>query len=213
MVRLLRALGLGKNYGPPVIVVSGLPRSGTSMMMNMLAASGLEIATDRVRTADEDNPRGYFEDERVKDLERSADKSWLAGCRGKVVKIISFLLKDLPDEHRYQVIFMNRDLDEVIASQHKMLRRRAQPVDETEGERLAKTYRAHLLKVRGLLASRDNFEVLDVDYREAIADPRSEARRVARFLARGLDVERMAGAVDPALYRNRRRDEARADAP
>jgi len=179
----------------------------------MLAAGGLDVSSDRVRQADEDNPRGYFEDERVKDLERTPDKTWLADCRGKVIKVISFLLKDLPDTERYRVIFMHRALDEVIASQNKMLRRRDEPVDESDGERMSRTYRAHLVKVKLLLEQRRNFDVLDVDYREAVADPRAEARRVARFLGRDLDVERMARAVEPSLYRNRARNQARADAP
>jgi hypothetical protein len=213
VARWLRALGLGRNYGPPIIVVSGLPRSGTSMAMKMLEAGGMSVVTDGARSADEDNPRGYFEDERVKDLERTDDKSWVAGCRGKVLKVISFLLKDLPDEHRYQVIFMQRDLDEVLASQEKMLRRREQPADPSDGERMSRAWRAHLAKVKLLLAERPNFEVLDVQYRDAIADPRAQAVRVARFLGRDLDVERMVGAVDPSLYRNRRAGEARADAP
>jgi hypothetical protein len=214
LLRLLRALGIRRAAaGSPIIVVSGLPRSGTSMMMNMLAAGGLAVSSDRVRQADEDNPRGYFEDERVKDLERAPDKTWVAECRGKVVKVISFLLKDLPDTERYQVLFMHRDLHEVIASQNKMLHRRNEPVDETDGERMARAYRAHLVKVKLLLAERRNFDVLEVDYREAVGDPRATARRVARFLGRDLDVERMAGAVEPSLYRNRAQGEARADAP
>jgi hypothetical protein len=213
LLRLLRALGIRRAAGPPIVVVSGLPRSGTSMMMNMLAAGGLAVSSDRVRQADEDNPRGYFEDERVKDLERAPDKAWVAECRGKVVKVISFLLKDLPETESYRVVFMQRDLGEVIASQNKMLRRRNEPVDEGDGERMTRAYRAHLVKVKLLLAERRNFEVLEVDYREAVADPRASARRVARFLGRDLDVERMAAAVEPSLYRNRTRGEARADAP
>src|SRR5688572_29274329 len=93
-------------YGQPIVVVSGLPRSGTSMAMKMLEAGGLVVVTDNVRTADDDNPRGYYEDERVKDLARDANRTWLRDARGKAIKIISFLLKDLPPDNNYKVLFM-----------------------------------------------------------------------------------------------------------
>ena len=200
---LLRVLGLEKDLGRPIIVVSGLPRSGTSMMLSMLTAAGLEIVSDRVRTADEDNPKGYFEDERVKDLEKNDDRSWLCECRGKVIKIISFLLKDLPADNRYRVIFMRRDLGEVLASQNKMLRRRGEPVDESSSQKMIELYKNHLQKVDFLLKARPNIERVDIEYRQAVADPREQAERVARFLELDLDVDRMVRAVDPALYRNR----------
>ena len=113
-------------YGPPIVVVSGLPRSGTSMAMKMLEAGGLSVVTDGLRAADEDNPKGYYEDERVKDLHQAADKAWLRDARGKVVKIISFLLKSLPAENNYQVLFMHRNLREIVSSQNKMLVRRGE---------------------------------------------------------------------------------------
>jgi hypothetical protein len=200
---LRRVLGLEKDLGQPVIIVSGLPRSGTSMMMNMLTAADLEIVSDRVRTADEDNPKGYFEDERVKDLEKSEDRAWLRDCRGKVIKIISFLLKDLPADNRYKIIFMRRDLNEVMASQNKMLRRRGEAVDEDQNSKMIDLYTSHLQKVEFSMKSRPNIDYLDVEYREAVADPRAQAERVVGFLDMNLDVERMVGAVDPALYRNR----------
>jgi hypothetical protein len=200
---LFRALGLKQDLGLPIIIVSGLPRSGTSMMMNMLTAANLEIVSDRVRTADEDNPKGYFEDERVKDLEKSGDRAWLRDCRGKVIKIISFLLKDLPPDNRYKVIFMRRDLNEVMASQNKMLRRRGEPVDESSNQKMIELYRSHLEKVDFSLRNRPNVEYVDIEYREAVADPRVQAERVVEFLGLDLDVDRMAQAVDPALYRNR----------
>ena len=201
--RLRRLLGLKKDLGQPIIIVSGLPRSGTSMMMNMLTAADLEIVSDRVRTADEDNPKGYFEDERVKDLEKNENRSWLRDCRGKVIKIISFLLKDLPDDNRYKVIFMRRDLGEVMASQNKMLRRRGEPVDEASDQKMIDPYKNHLQKTDFFLRSRPYIEHVDIEYRAAVADPRAQAERVVRFLELDLDVDRMVQAVDPALYRNR----------
>ena len=117
LVRFVRRL----RYGRPIVVVSGLPRSGTSMMMQMLQAGGLEILTDAVRTPDGSNPKGYFEFEAVKDLDKGPPPAWLTGARGKAVKIVSSLVRWLPESHDYQVIFMRRDLDEVILSQNKML--------------------------------------------------------------------------------------------
>jgi hypothetical protein len=200
---LLRLVGLKRDLGQPIIIVSGLPRSGTSMMMNMLTAADLEIVSDRVRTADEDNPKGYFEDERVKDLEKNEDRSWLRDCRGKVIKIISFLLKDLPDDNRYKVIFMRRDLGEVMASQNKMLRRRGEPVDEASNQKMMELYTNHLQRTEFILRSRPYIEHIDIEYRAAVADPRAQAERVAGFLELDLDVDRMVQAVDPTLYRNR----------
>lgn len=114
------------DLGEPIVIVSGLPRSGTSMMMKMLEAGGVPIMTDAVRTADIDNPKGYYEYERVKDLEKETDKSYIREGRGKALKVISWLLKDLPDDNRYRIIFMRRDLGEVIASQNKMLKHRGE---------------------------------------------------------------------------------------
>jgi hypothetical protein len=184
----------------PIVVVSGLPRSGTSLAMSMLRAGGLEVVSDGVRPADESNPRGYHEDERVKTLDRETDKSWLEGARGKAIKIISFLLRDLPETNQYRVIFMHRNMDEVIASQRKMLGE----VDSTTDQRLARGYEEHLSTVKHLLARRPCFAILDVRYEDVVARPLEQSERIARFVGTGLDVSRMAAAVDPALYRNRR---------
>ena len=123
MAPSLRRLYRHLRYGQPIVVVSGLPRSGTSMVMKMLEAGGLAVLTDGLRTADEDNPKGYYEVERVKDLAREADKGWLGEARGKAVKVISYLLKSLPPTFNYKVVFIRRDLEEVLASQRKMLAR------------------------------------------------------------------------------------------
>jgi len=201
----VRDLNNRRKYGPPVIVVSGLPRSGTSMMMNMLTGAGLDVVTDAIRTADEDNPKGYFEDERVKDLDKLDDKSWVRNCRGRVIKVISFLLKDLPPECHYKVIFMHRDLEEVIASQNKMLDRRGEPVpDREDDEAMIRRYRMHLRKTEFLLEEEPYFDHLDVPYREVLDDPGKWATRVAKFLGARLDTAKMTAAVDKSLYRNRR---------
>ena len=193
-------------YGRPVVVVSGLPRSGTSMAMKMLAAAGIPVVADQVRTADEDNPKGYFEDERVKDLAASEDRAWLRQARGKAVKVISYLLKDLPRENNYRVIFLRRDLREVLASQEKMLDRRGE-ANETDDAKMVEIYESHLWRVDYLFRKSRHLERLEVQYADVVAEPRREAARIAAFLGGGLDVDEMAAAVDPKLYRNRRQGE------
>src|SRR5215813_2579369 len=113
----------GKDRAQPIIVVSGLPRSGTSMMMKMLAAGGLPVLVDAIRAADDDNPNGYFEFEPVKQL-ADGQNEWLTEAGGKVVKIISALLEYLPKSYHYKIIFMERELKEILASQQKMLSHR-----------------------------------------------------------------------------------------
>jgi len=189
-------------YGRPIVVVSGLPRSGTSMAMKMLDAAGIEIVSDGVRTADEDNPKGYFELERVKDLAQENDWSWLAGARNKAIKIISYLLKELPPTHNYKVIFLRRDLNEVLASQAKMLDRRGEP-NEIDDATMIELFENDLWKANYLLKKNPQFETLEIHYREVLDAPEAQARRVNEFLGGGFDIEKMAAAVDPNLYRNR----------
>ena len=193
-------------YGRPIVVVSGLPRSGTSMAMKMLEAGGMEIVTDGEREADADNPRGYYEDERVKDLSKATDKSWLRPSRGRAVKVISFLLKDLPPNLNYKVILMRRDLSEVLASQRKMLNRRGE-TDDTPDKRMMELWQDQLWRVSYLLRHAPQFEWVELNYREALRDPGAAAARIAE-LVDGLDEQAMAGVVDPALYRNRVRIQA-----
>jgi hypothetical protein len=188
-------------YGKPIVVVSGLPRSGTSMAMKMLEAGGLRVVTDGLRTADEDNPKGYYEDERVKRLHKEEDKAWLRDARGKVIKIISFLLKSLPAEHNYQVILMHRNLREIVASQNKMLARLGKPNDLPD--EMAVQLLASQVKDAAFFLQRPQFEVLELQYAETLASPRPQAERIARFVGGSLDVDRMAAVVDKELYRNR----------
>jgi len=201
-VRLERFHRIDK-YGEPVTIVSGLPRSGTSMLMNMLAAAGIEIASDGIRRADNDNPEGYFELERVKELGKTKDSSWVRGLRGKAVKIISWILQYLPDENNYQVLFIERDLREVMASQNKMLLRRGKPADPDSNGEVAKNFEDHLREIKQTLHNRQCFRVLYVNHRDVINNPRGEAEKINRFLGGHLDEEKMAAAVNPRLYRNR----------
>ena len=190
-------------YGQPVVLVSGLPRSGTSMLMQMLEKGGMPIVTDKTRTPDEDNPRGYQEFERIKELDRTRNKSWLQNYRGQVIKTISFLLQDLPLNLNYQVLFMRRNLDEVLRSQNKMLERNGTAGTGVSDEKMRLNYELHLKKVYYRLGRTPNFQVLYLDYPAIIEDPLREARRISAFLGRHLDVEAMAGAVEAGLYRNR----------
>jgi hypothetical protein len=196
--RLYRRL----RYGEPIVVVSGLPRSGTSMLMKMLEAGGLPIVTDGVRTADEDNPKGYYEVERVKDLAQETDRAWLAEARGKGIKVISFLLKSLPPQFNYRVVFIRREIEEVLASQKKMLVRRGE-TDDTPPERMREHFTDDLWRARYQLTHRPWFEVLEVHYTEVLARPLEGAQQINAFLGGSLDPEAMAAVVDPDLYRNR----------
>lgn len=189
-------------YGDPIVVVSGLPRSGTSMTMKMLEAGGISLVIDGIRTADEDNPKGYYEDERVKNLGAMDDKSWLAASKGKAIKIISYLLKDLPKSHNYKVLFMRRDVNEVLASQSKMLERRGES-SQSSDERMIELYGDHLWKVNRLLKREPHLDVIDVHYKAVLENPRAEAERIRDFLGLPLNAAKMAGVVDKRLYRNR----------
>ena len=184
-----------------ITIVSGLPRSGTSMMMKMLEAGGMEILTDKIREADDDNPQGYYEFERVKKLKE--DQAWLEDARGKAVKVISALLKDLPPGYNYKVIFMRRKLEEVLASQKQMLVRRGEPTDRVSDERLRQLFQKHLQRVAVWLDEQPNFAVIYVDYNEVLDDPAVHVNRINQFLGNTLDVEKMAGVVDKSLYRRR----------
>lgn len=191
----------------PIVVVSGLPRSGTSMTMRMLAAGGVPILTDRLRLPDPDNPHGYFEFEPVKHLHTGADTAWLSSARGKAVKIISFLLTWLPETYSYRVLFMRRDLHEVLASQNTMIGRHPGGTSDGGGptaEETLRIYEEHLTQVSRFLAKRACFTTLGVEYASVVAHPHEAAARMAEFLGGALEVSAMAAAVDPALHRQRR---------
>ena len=146
-----------KPKAPPfVTIVSGLPRSGTSMMMKVLEAGGLPVVTDEQRTADEDNPKGYFELERVKQLDKG-DTAWVAEAQGKVVKVISALLEYLPPAYTYRVVFIRREMSEILASQKKMLERRGEPTDRISDEELARLFSKHVQKVETWLREEQTY--------------------------------------------------------
>jgi hypothetical protein len=185
-----------------IIVVSGLPRSGTSLMMKMLAAGGLPLLVDGLRQPDDDNPEGYFELERVKAL-ATGDHAWLPEARGRAVKIISYLLQFLPGTYSYRVIVMQRRMNEILASQRRMLIRRGEPVDTLSDEKLAAISARHLQQVQSWLAAQSNIAVLSVDYNALVADPLPHVASVDTFLGGRLNVVAMSAAINPQLYRNR----------
>ena len=190
-------------FGPPVVLVSGLPRSGTSMLMQMLEKGGMPIVSDQIRTPDEDNPKGYHELELVKELDKTTEKSWLKNHRGEAIKIISFLLQYLPLDLNYRVIFMRRNLNEVLRSQNKMLERNGNSGTDATDDKMRSNYDMHLRKVYYRLNRLGNFETLYLDYPEVVAYPVRQAHRIADFVSRDLDVQAMASAVQSGLYRNR----------
>ncbi len=185
---------------PEIVIVSGLPRSGTSLMMQMLDLGGLPVVTDNVRTADTDNPRGYHEYELVKAIKR--DTSWLPATRGRAFKMVSQLLYHLPAGEAYRIIFMERELDEVLLSQEKMLVRLGRtpaPREEIRG-----AFTTHLERLHEWLGRQRNMGVLRVGYGDLVERPREQAERVREFLGGRSDVDGMVKAVDPSLYRNRK---------
>jgi hypothetical protein len=180
-----------------VTVVSGMPRSGTSCMMRMLEAGGLPPLTDGRRLADSHNPHGYFEYELVKQLPR--DASWIGNARGMAVKIIYPLLRHLPSEIEYRVLFMERDLREVFASQRTMLLARGDPAAGQDEKRLIPLLRAELFGIKKWLAGQPNVQHLDVPYAELTKESAGWLSKISHFLSGGLDEAAMAGAIDPSL--------------
>ncbi len=184
-----------------ITIVSGLPRSGTSMMMKMLEAGGLQVLTDNQRQADEDNPKGYYELEVVKELEHN--KGWVKDAQGKVVKVISQLLKELPANFTYKIVFMRREMKEILASQRQMLIRRGEPTDTISDDTLAKMFQIHLVQVQEWLEKQPNMDVLYVHYNEVLKQPREHAQKINEFLGGILDEDKMVGVVDRSLHRQR----------
>ncbi len=185
---------------PAITIVSGVPRSGTSMMMRMLAAGGMDIVTDHIRQADADNPQGYFELERAKKIKENP--TFLDETHGKAFKMVSVLLRDLSPNKRYNIIFMRRDMAEVLASQHIMLERRGKDTS-TDDQEMAKRFAIHLDDITAWLDAQQHMDVLYVHYNDVLRHPLVSAERVNHFLGNCLEPHKMAAVVDQALYRNR----------
>ena len=186
-----------------IIIVSGLPRSGTSMMMKMLEAGGIALLTDGQRAADEDNPKGYYELERVKKL-KDGDTAWVREAQGKVVKVISFLLEYLPPDYQYKIVFMQRDIGEILASQRQMLIRRGESADKVSDQELAELFEKHLRKTESWLAESANIETLYVRYDQIVQAPYDRVKQIDDFLGGNLNINQMLAVIDPTLYRQKK---------
>ncbi len=185
---------------PYVTVVSGVPRSGTSMMMAMLAAGGIPPLTDARRAADDDNPKGYFELERVKNLK--ADPSWVRDAVGHAVKVVHVHVRDLPADIDYRVVLMRRDLREVVTSQRTMLARRGKPGGDLSDERLMAIYARQLDDLVAWMGAAPHIRFMEARYGAVLADPTGTLAALDGFLDGGLDRDAMARCVDPSLYRS-----------
>lgn len=190
-----------KNEIKTIFVVSGLPRSGTSMMMKMLAEGGVPVLTDSIRQADDDNPNGYYEYEPIKQLVEGK-KAWLAQADQKAIKVISALLEHLPPNYHYKVIFMERDLKEILTSQQKMLAHRNQ-VNHASDHEIEEQFGGHLTAVKYWLSRQPNMEVLYINYNGLVSYPEPYCQEIAKFLSIPLDLEKLASVPNERLYRNR----------
>ncbi len=170
--------------------------------MKMLESGGLELLTDGIRNADDDNPLGYYEYEAAKRL-KDGDRSWVKNARGKVVKIISYLLTNLPEKNHYHVIFMQRDLDEVLASQRKMIIRRGENPDKIDDKKMKTILHNHLNEINAWIDQQDNIARIDMPYKQIVNDPHLYIEKLTQFLGFPLDTEPMIRVVDPDLYRQR----------
>jgi hypothetical protein len=192
------------NKPKPITVVSGLPRSGTSMMMKMLNAGGMSLLVDNLRMQDDDNPEGYYEFEPVKKLSQG-DFSWLGDAQGKTVKVIAALLTHLPSAYTYQVIFMRRDMNEILASQKKMLINRGEDPNKISDLEMSKFFERHLSKVLSWIDQQPNIRKIDINYNSLFKDPKPHVEQIDQFLGNTLDVEKMVEVINPDLYRQRNR--------
>lgn len=168
----------------------------------MLEEGGIPLLTDRIRRADEDNPEGYYEFERVKKLPEG-DFSWLSSAQGKAVKIIAALLPYLPDGYRYQMLFIQREIAETIASQKKMLLHRGEDPDAIGEIELARLYKKHLSKISLWFEKHPQYPLLSVNYNEIMSNPTPSLERIVEFLPFDLNLEKMRAVINPKLYRQR----------
>lgn len=180
-----------------IYIVSGLPRSGTSMTMQMLGAGGMNILTDNLRQHDDNNPKGYLELEKIKSLGK--DNSWLAEAEGKTIKVIAQLLQYLPNLYNYKIIFMQRNMNEVLKSQQKMLGKDSSAFPMG----LSEVFKKQLAQSEAWMRAQPNIEVMFVNYADIIENPQEQAENLDAFLGQELDIKAMTEVVDKNLYRNK----------
>ncbi|MDP7035643.1 MAG: sulfotransferase family protein [Planctomycetota bacterium] len=192
----------GRGDPEAVVIVSGVPRSGTSLLMNLLEAGGVFPLTDGVRSADEDNPRGYYEYEPVKQM--AEERSWIPDARGRSLKVITRLLRFLPSQERYLVLFMRRHLEEILDSQEVMLRRRGIEEEGVSRSQMMVAFDREIEETLGWIDVQPNMKKLEVNYNRLMEDAATELGRIQEFLGRELDRAAMLERIDPDLYRQRR---------
>jgi hypothetical protein len=202
MKKLFSPLFQNKTEHEVITIVSGLPRSGTSLMMSMLEAGGMMVLADNKRTADIDNPEGYHEYEQVKDLAKG-NYSWLSKARGRGVKVISTLLPNLPMQHRYRIIFMRRDMAEILASQKKMIINRGEDPDKIPDTQMTQIFEKNLRQIEEWINTHPNVTKIDVSYNQLLRDPESLVHQVNQFVGGNLDLNKMLNVINPNLYRQR----------
>lgn len=185
-----------------IVVVSGLPRSGTSLMMSMLDAAGFPPMQDHIRSADDDNPKGYYEYERVKKLP-DGDTAWVKDANGKAVKVITALLKHLPKKHKYDLVIMRREISEILASQRKMLERRGEDPNKVDDKQMAELFSIHFNEVLNWVGQQKNFRSLEISYNQLLLDPEGQIEQINQFLGGNLNTGAMLAKIDPNLYRQR----------
>lgn len=186
-----------------IVIVSGLPRSGTSLMMSMLDTAGIHPMQDHIRTADVDNPKGYYEYERVKALP-DGDTAWVKDARGKSVKVITALLKHLPKKFHYDVLVMRREMAEILASQKKMLERRGEDPEKVSDQEMAELFNKHFNQVMDWVKNQKNVRYIEVSYNDLLDSPEGEVEKINTFLGGQLDTGAMLEKIDPDLYRQRK---------
>ena len=190
------------DHQPFIPIVSGLPRSGTSLMMSMLAAGGLLVMTDHLRTPDDDNPVGYFELEDVKKLIKG-EHSWLESSNSKAVKVVSTLLPYLPNGYHYRIVFMRRAMEEVLASQRKMLINRGENPDKVSDDQMAEFFERNLQQSESWINSQAHASRIDIHYKQLMENPEPLVTKINIFLGGGLDENNMLSVIDRSLYRQR----------
>ncbi len=186
---------------PEIVVVTGLPRSGTSMMMQMLVAGGIQPYIDDTRQPDESNPKGYFESERVKKLPYL--NNWIGECEGKVVKVVAPLITYLPQGFNYRLVYMTRNLEEIVESQTAMLDALNREGGNLTPEKFRELF-ASQTRSLGYLLKLNGISYCEVSYHDTIQSPRTTADQICRFLNFDLDIDAMVTAVDPQLYRQKK---------
>lgn len=195
-----------------ITIISGLPRSGTSLMMQIVEAAGLSIFTDGKRLADDSNQRGYYEHDRISGLLQQSDRSWLAATRGQALKIVAPLLSALPLRFKpdqegaqprkapsYRILFMERDIREILASQSAMLQRLGKKPPQGD---LAKAYQQQVTNAACWI-QQHQIPTLGIDYHDLVHGSDDLLRKIAAFLGTPDKLAEMQAVIDPRMHRAR----------